>query len=108
MKSQSESRDSMHRTDQWQSLIGEVVEVRLDGGLYRRGLVDDAMPDGCGLWIAREAALEREFIDAASGFEVWSGLYPRPKWTTALGASEMVAASAEASERITERSGDEG
>lgn len=66
----------MHRTDQWQSLVGEIVEVWLDGGLYRRGLVDDAMPDASGLWIAPEAASQREFIDAASGFEVWISLDP--------------------------------
>jgi hypothetical protein len=39
MKSQGGSRAVINRTDQWQSLVGEIVEVRLDGGLYRRGLV---------------------------------------------------------------------
>jgi hypothetical protein len=28
------------------------------------------------LWIAPEAVFQREFIDAASGFEVWTSLYP--------------------------------
>jgi hypothetical protein len=71
------SRASMHRTDQWQSLAGEVVEVWLGGAVYRKGLVDDAMPDASGLWLAWEGAFPRQFIDAASGFEVWTTLYPR-------------------------------
>lgn len=70
----------MHRTDQWQSLVGEIVEVWHDGGFYRRGLVDDAMLDGSGLWLAPEAVNQREFIDASVGFEVWTSLYPRSRW----------------------------
>lgn len=80
MKSQGDGRASMHRTDQWQSLVGEIVEVWHDGGLYRRGLVDDAMLDGSGLWLAPEAACQREFIDPTFGFEVWTSLYPRSRW----------------------------
>ena len=70
----------MHRTDQWQSLVGETVEVRVDGELYCRGTVDAAMPDASGLWIAAEGAFERRYIDAASGFEIWTCLYPRSPW----------------------------
>ena len=77
MESQIISRANMRCTDQWQSLVGEVVEIWLDGELYRKGLVDDAMPDASGVWIAAEAAFQREFIDAASGFEIWTRLYPR-------------------------------
>lgn len=68
----------MHRTDQWQSLRGEIVLVRLYGAVYRKGLVDDVMPDASGLWLAPEGAFERKFIDSASGFEVWTSLYPKP------------------------------
>ena len=82
----------MHRTDQWRSLVGEVVEVWLDGGLYRRGLVDDAMFDDRGLWLAPEAVFQREFIDAASGFEVWTSLYPRSRWDKRAPASDMAEA----------------
>jgi hypothetical protein len=77
----------MHCTDQWQSLVGEFVEVWLNGRLYRQGLVDDAMFDGSGLWLAPEAVFQREFIDAASGFEVWTSLYPRSRWDNAAPAS---------------------
>lgn len=67
----------MHRTNQWQSVIGETVEVWLDQRLFRRGVVDEVMPDASGLWIARDWPFQREFIDAASGFAVWTSLYPR-------------------------------
>jgi hypothetical protein len=74
------SRSWKHSTDQWQSLVGEFVEVRLNGEVYRRGRVDAAMPDASGLWIAAEAVYPREYLDAASGFEVWTDLFPRPGW----------------------------
>lgn len=77
MESQNVSRESLHGTDQWQSLVGETVEVWLDGEVYRNGLVDAAMPDASGLWIAPEGAVQREFIHAASGFEVWASPCPR-------------------------------
>lgn len=77
MAVQGTTRNSMHCTDQWQALAGEVVEVRLGGQLYRTGVVDDVMPDRSGLWLARDGFLPRKFIDAASGFEVWTSLYPR-------------------------------
>lgn len=102
MESESVSRASMHRTDQWQSLVGKIVQVRLVGEFYRQGLVDDAMPDASGLWIAPEGAVQREFIDAASGFEVWTSLYPRSRWDRTE-ASAMVAKKAEVREQIAPR-----
>lgn len=67
----------MHLTDQWQSLAGTVVEVRIRGELYRHGLVDAAMADASGFWLAADGADTREFIDVAFGYQVWTGLYPR-------------------------------
>jgi hypothetical protein len=106
MKSQGGRHASMHRTDQWQSLVGQIVEVRLDGGLHRRGVVDEAMLDGSGLWLAPEAVSPREFIEAASGFEVWTSLYPRSRWDNAAPVSEMEAEAAETFERIPALPGD--
>lgn len=77
MASQSVSRAGMHCTDQWQALPGQFVEVWLQGKLYRKGLVDDAMPDGSGLWLASDGTSPRKFIDVVSSFEVWTTLYPR-------------------------------
>jgi len=66
-----------HATDQWQSLPGTVVEVRLRNRLYRRGFIDAAMPDASALWLAAYASFSREFIDKARGYVVHTNLYPR-------------------------------
>jgi hypothetical protein len=66
-----------HRTVEWQSLRGHFVEVRLGGKPNRRGFVDDAMPDGSGLWLASDGFLARQFIDKAGGYSIWTRLYPR-------------------------------
>lgn len=54
----------------WPSLVGKVVEVWSMGSLHRTGLVEDAMPDGSGLWIAADGSMPRQYIDA-SEFEVF-------------------------------------
>ncbi|MDR7159097.1 uncharacterized protein YijF (DUF1287 family) [Arthrobacter sp. BE255] len=41
MRFQDTGRASMRRTDQSQSFVGEIVEVRLDGGLHHRGVVNE-------------------------------------------------------------------
>ncbi|MDR6688643.1 hypothetical protein J2Y41_004238 [Arthrobacter sp. 1088] len=60
----------------WKTVIGEKVEVWLEGEMYRHGLVDDVMPDGSGLWLASEGPFHREYVDVASGFEVRTGHLP--------------------------------
>lgn len=77
MQTQRIPEATLHPTDQWQSLPGNVVEVRLQGNLYRRGLVDAAMPDASGLWLAADGTGSRQFIDKASGYLVYTSLYPR-------------------------------
>jgi hypothetical protein len=72
MESQSLSWASLRRTDNGQSLTGEIVHVHRGGKLYRKGLVDAVMPDASGLWIALDGVAQREFLDAASGFEIWT------------------------------------
>lgn len=94
MESQTVSCAGRQRTDQWQSLVGKIVQVRLDGELYREGLVDAAMPDASGLWVAAEGASQRQFIDNTSGYEVWTSLYPRSSCDVAM-ASEVAAKAAE-------------
>lgn len=61
----------------WHSLVGDIIEVWLEGELYRCGVVDAVMPDGSGLWLAPEGAFLRKYIDADSGFEVRTSLHPR-------------------------------
>lgn len=65
-----------HRTEEWQSLPGNIVEVRLDGRYHRRGLVEEAMPDASGVWLAADGAVGREFIEKAERYEIWTTLYP--------------------------------
>jgi hypothetical protein len=66
-----------HRAVEWQSMRGEFVEVRIGGKPYRRGFVDDAMPNGSGLWLASDGILARQFIDKADGYSIWTRLYLR-------------------------------
>jgi hypothetical protein len=70
------SASMVHRTVQWQSLAGAVVEVYLHDSLYRRGIVDDTMPDASGIWIAADGPSSREFIHKSSGYAVWTSLHP--------------------------------
>lgn len=67
----------LHRTDKWQFLTGKKIEVRLSGKLYRRGVVDMAMPDSSAVWLAPDGVHGRKFIDKAAGFEIWSDLNSR-------------------------------
>lgn len=67
----------MHRTTEWQSLRGTIIDVRLHGEFYRRGLVDDVMPDASGVWLAANGHHPREYIDKARGYNIWTSLYPR-------------------------------
>jgi hypothetical protein len=77
MQTQGIPAVTLHATDQWQSLVGHVVEVRLQGYLYRRALVEEAMPDASGLWLAADGTSSRQFIDKTCGYTVYTSLYPR-------------------------------
>ena len=68
--------DVLFCTGEWQSLRGAVVEIRLNGEHYRRGVVDHTMPDASGLWMAADGFFSREFIDKAAGYKAWTSLYP--------------------------------
>lgn len=60
----------------WATLSRQFVEVRRGSEIYRRGHVDDTMPDGSGLWMAAEGILGRELIWREQGFTV--DKLPRP------------------------------
>lgn len=55
----------------WSSLVGTLVEVRRDGQLLRKGLVDAAMADSSVLWLAADVLHSRSLIEASEGYEVW-------------------------------------
>lgn len=54
----------------WQELKGRAVEVRRNSNVYRRGWVEDTMPDGNGLWLAAHGNASRELIWQGEGFTV--------------------------------------
>jgi hypothetical protein len=66
-----------HCPDRWQSLAGQDVEVSFQGAHYRSGMVESTLGDGSGLWLAADGVDQREFIDQASGFKIWTSVYPR-------------------------------
>jgi hypothetical protein len=55
---------------EWHALKGQAVEVRHNCRPYRRGWVEDAMPDGSGLWVAAYGPAGRELIWQGEGFSV--------------------------------------
>jgi hypothetical protein len=57
-------------TPDWAMLSRQFVEVRLGSEIYRRGHVDDMMPDGSGLWMAADGILGRDLIWREQGFTV--------------------------------------
>lgn len=55
----------------WQNRVGDVVEIRQNEHLVRRGIVEEEMPDGSGLWLAADATDCREYFHKDLGFELW-------------------------------------
>ncbi len=56
---------------EWLPLVGQVVEVRLEGNSIRRGRIDAVTPDDAMLWIAPDGAEARRLYLRNDGFEVW-------------------------------------
>lgn len=56
----------------WRRTPGEIVEIRSGDQVLRRGEVDEAMPNGAGLWLAGYGAHLRTYIDKDDGFELWA------------------------------------
>jgi hypothetical protein len=54
----------------WATLSRQFVEVRRGSEIYRRGHVNDTMPDGSGLWMAADGVLGRELIWRDQDFTV--------------------------------------
>ncbi|UKA55228.1 hypothetical protein LFT45_04685 [Arthrobacter sp. FW305-BF8] len=54
----------------WQYRAGDMVETHRYEQFYRRGRVDDAIPDGSGLWISAQGPIARELIWRDEGFSV--------------------------------------
>jgi hypothetical protein len=68
MSTQCTTGPRLAEEPEWQTLDGEIVEMRRGKHLYRRGRVEASMPDGSGLWMQAEGPLGRELIWRAEGF----------------------------------------
>lgn len=55
----------------WQDRVGDIVEIRRNEHVVRRGLVEEEMPDGSGLWLAADVTDRREYFHKDLGFELW-------------------------------------
>ncbi|ALV39866.1 hypothetical protein AU252_00715 [Pseudarthrobacter sulfonivorans] len=60
-----------YRHDNWDQLIGALIEVRKNQKVLRTGRVDDAMSDSSCLWLAADANNNRALFEAAEGYEAW-------------------------------------
>lgn len=61
----------LRRTEDWQNRVGDIVEVRLNCDVVRRGIVEEEMPDGSGLWLSADATDRREYFHKELGYELW-------------------------------------
>lgn len=57
--------------EEWQLLIGTLVEIQRHGMLLGIGLVDNATPLGDVAWIAADGINGRYMIEKAGGYELW-------------------------------------
>ena len=58
-------------TVDWQSHIGDIVEIRSNARVVRRGIVEEQMPDGSGVWLAADATDHRKYFQNDLGYELW-------------------------------------
>jgi hypothetical protein len=58
-------------TAEWENHIGDIVEIRRKAELVRRGIVEEEMPDGSGLWLAADATDHRMYFQKDLGYELW-------------------------------------
>ncbi|VXB05061.1 hypothetical protein ARTHRO9AX_10315 [Arthrobacter sp. 9AX] len=61
----------MHRQHDWLPVLGQEVQIKLDGSVVRTGLVDGVTNDGAIIWIAAHGATPRAMFERARGFSVW-------------------------------------
>lgn len=57
--------------DDWQNLVGHVVEVWRLGDHILTGTVEQTTEDGSVLWIAADGAETRKMFDRCSGYRIW-------------------------------------
>ncbi|MDI2037294.1 hypothetical protein [Paenarthrobacter nitroguajacolicus] len=60
-----------HKHSEWEVLVGAFVEVRHQGLVVRRGIVEEAMPNGSAIWITAEGTLPRKIYEKTEGFLIY-------------------------------------
>lgn len=55
----------------WTAVLGQSVEVRHHGELFRVGLVEAVTPDGSILWILGHGVLPRMMVERLEGYKAW-------------------------------------
>lgn len=66
----------LHLQPDWGRLLGQHVEVRLNGTFLRSGVVDTVMPDNSILWLAAEGPWSRGMVEKTDHKDV----YARYEW----------------------------
>jgi hypothetical protein len=51
--------------------VGDIVEIRRNEDVVRRGIVEEEMPDGSGLWLAADVTDRREYFHKDLGYVLW-------------------------------------
>lgn len=72
MFQQWHTASQLRRSESWQDRVGKVVEIRENRRLVRRGVVEEEMPDGSGLWLAADVTDRREYFHKDPGLELWA------------------------------------
>lgn len=61
----------VYKATDWRLREGDVIELRCDGTVIRRGVVDAVMFDGSGLWLAAAGADHRKYLERDDSLEIW-------------------------------------
>ncbi|MCI9870462.1 MULTISPECIES: hypothetical protein [Micrococcaceae] len=61
----------LRQTASWQNHVGDIVEIRRNEDVVRRGIVEEEMPDGSGLWLAADVTDRREYFHKDLGYVLW-------------------------------------
>jgi hypothetical protein len=71
MRRSAKPLSGYYLTTDWRRSPGEIVELRIDGQLYRRGVVDAVMRDGSGVWVAADGPYLRALHQRGQGIQLW-------------------------------------
>lgn len=64
-------KNVLHLQPEWFPVVGEIVEIRLDGRTVRTGRVDGVTSDDQILWIAADGTELRAMYERSEDYSVW-------------------------------------